>query len=146
MMDAMSDSTMGAKAAEGHRNLGHVAWHIVTSIPEMMQRTGLPVSAVDPQSPPPATAGKIAAAYRAVSEELARAVEKNWTDATLEKTDEMYGETWARGRTLAVLMGHETHHRGQMTVLLRIAGARVPGLMGPSKEEWAEYGMQAPPY
>ncbi len=58
----------------------------------------------------------------------------------------MYGESWPRGVTLMILIAHETHHLGQITVLLRQAGRSVPGIMGPSKEEWARFGMDAPPY
>ncbi|MBI2416475.1 MAG: hypothetical protein HYV28_00920 [Ignavibacteriales bacterium] len=30
-----------------------------------------------------------------------------------------------------------------MTVLMRQAGLKVPGAYGPSREEWAAYGMPA---
>ncbi|MFH1679863.1 MAG: DinB family protein [Candidatus Eisenbacteria bacterium] len=146
LLEAMNDRTAGQPVAEGHRTLGRIAWHIVTTVPEMMKRTGLPLSSVDPDLPPPESAAEIAVAHRAVSAELVAALEKGWSDDTLEKTDDMYGEMWPRGKTLAALISHEMHHRGQMTVLLRQAGAKVPGLFGPSKEEWARFGMQPPPY
>ncbi|WP_306434409.1 DinB family protein [Paenibacillus sp. J2TS4] len=41
----------------------------------------------------------------------------------------------ARGKLLSILLTHDTHHRGQMTVLLRQAGLTVPGVMGPTKEQ-----------
>ena len=66
--------------------------------------------------------------------------------ATLEELDDMYGQQWPRGLTLAILLNHEIHHRAQMTVLMRQAGLVVPGVFGPSKEEWGEYGMNAPSY
>jgi uncharacterized damage-inducible protein DinB len=34
----------------------------------------------------------------------------------------MYGEMWAKGKILAVLIGHQAHHRAQMTVLMRQSG------------------------
>ncbi|MHB8840055.1 MAG: DinB family protein, partial [Gemmatimonadaceae bacterium] len=40
-----------------------------------------------------------------------------------------------RGFVLTVLMNHQWHHRGQMTVLMRQAGLSVPGVCGPSREE-----------
>jgi hypothetical protein len=61
-------------------------------------------------------------------------VTKNWKDETLQIVDEMYGEKWPRGLTLRILIDHEIHHRGQMTVLMRQAGLKVPGIMGPSRE------------
>jgi len=39
---------------------------------------------------------------------------------------------------------HQTHHRAQMTVLMRQAGLKVPGVYGPSREEWSQMGM--PPH
>ena len=71
-------------------------------------------------------------------------VKANWTDQTLTVVDDMYGEKWPRGLTVRVLLDHQTHHRGQMTVLMRQAGLKVPGIYGPSKEEWSAYGAAAP--
>jgi uncharacterized damage-inducible protein DinB len=31
-----------------------------------------------------------------------------------------------------------------MTVLMRQAGLKVPGIYGPSYEEWLQFGMKAP--
>jgi len=134
------------KAIPGYnRTLGQVAWHIVATIPEMMNRTGLGMSAIDHESMPPDTAADIVTAYQKASTELSDSL-KSWSDETLEKTDDLYGETWQRGATLAILIRHEVHHVGQMTVLLRQAGSVVPGIYGPAKEEWQKYGMPEPPY
>ena len=67
-----------------------------------------------------------------------------WTDAALKVEDERYGEKWERGFTLYVLLVHEVHHRGQVTVLMRQARLMVPGIFGPSKEEWEKWGMKPP--
>ena len=72
------------------------------------------------------------------------AVQTEWTDETLAKTSMMYREEWKNGATLRILIQHEVHHRAQMTVLMRQAGLQDPGVYGPSKEEWAGLGMQAP--
>ena len=56
----------------------------------------------------------------------------------------MYGQMWTREATLTSLVVHQIHHRAQMTVLMRQAGLKVPGIYGPSKEEWGQFGMQAP--
>jgi uncharacterized damage-inducible protein DinB len=55
----------------------------------------------------------------------------------------MYGDKWKRGQTLHALILHQAHHRGQMTVLMRQAGLPVPGIYGPSREEWEAFGMPA---
>lgn len=144
LMDALTDASLGQRVVEGDRSLGWTAWHIVTAMPEMLTRTGLKFTQVAPDAPRPATAVEIAAAYKAAAAEVADLVAANWTDASLQVKDEMYGEPWARSFTLTVLLRHEIHHRAQMTILMRQAGLRVPGVYGPAKEEWAQFGMQAP--
>ncbi len=126
------------------RTLGRLAWHIVTSIPEMAERTGLHPAGVAQDTPIPATAREIFDAYNQVAISLLEQVKKNWTDATLLEQDDMYGEKWARGFTLQVLVTHQIHHRAQMTVVMRILGLSVPGVYGPAQQEWGAYGMPAP--
>ena len=82
--------------------------------------------------------------YSMAGWELLDAIKSSWDDAGLQIEDEMYGEKWKRGVTLAILIHHEVHHRGQMTVLMRQAGLLVPGFYGPAKEEWSNYGGQPP--
>lgn len=61
------------------------------------------------------------------------------TEATVRVFSQLTG--WRRGSTLGRLLVHQTHHRGQMTVLMRQAGLTVPGVYGPAREEWAAFGM-----
>lgn len=49
---------------------------------------------------------------------------------------------WSRGKTLGVLITHQIHHRAQLTIVMRLAGLKVPGVYGPAKEEWVGYGME----
>lgn len=143
-MDQLTDKSLSQAVVDGHRTLGRMSWHIVTSIPEMMSHTGIILPAVDHKAPLPKTASEIKKAYAAVSKQLLEQVKTNWKDNTLQVEDNMYGETWKRGMTLFVLMKHEVHHRGQMTVLMRQAGLKVLGFYGPAKEEWVKYGAPAP--
>ena len=92
----------------------------------------------------PGTAEEIRAAYDAAASSLFEQITGSWNDDTLGTEDEMYGETWKRGLTVKVLIDHEVHHRGQMTVLMRQAGLKVPGVYGPSMEEWEQFGMKKP--
>ncbi|GAB4330663.1 MAG: DinB family protein [Calditrichia bacterium] len=146
IFSALTDDNLSQSIAEGHRNLGGMAWHIVVTIPEMLELVGLPMPDFDTKALPPKSAAEIQETYRRVTDFWKSAVEENWNDADLEKTDNLYGEVWPRGLTLKVMMDHEIHHRGQMTVLLRQAGAKMPGVYGPAKEEWAGMGAQPPAY
>jgi len=143
-MDQLTDASLSQAIADGHRTLGRIAWHIVTTIPEMMSHTGLKIPEVDIKAPVPKTAAEIKKAYAAVSKALLEQIKANWDDATLQVEDNLYGEKWKKGITLLILLKHEIHHRGQMTVLMRQAGLKVPGFYGPAKEEWVNYGAQPP--
>jgi len=110
----------------------------------MMAKTGLTIKSVLPDAPLPTKAVAIQKAYASASRELLEQIKTGWTDQTLAVVDEMYGEKWPRGMPARVLLDHQTHHRGQMTVLMRQAGLTVPGVYGPAKEEWGAYGAPPP--
>jgi uncharacterized damage-inducible protein DinB len=144
LLSVLTDASLSQLVAEGHWTLGRIAWHIIQSIPEMANRTGLEVGGPAETDPVPTSADEILGAYETASSSLAEQVSSQWTDETLLQEDEMYGEKWKRCMTLSILMIHEVHHRGQMTVLMRQAGLKVPGIYGPSKEEWEQFGMKPP--
>lgn len=126
------------------RTLGRLAWHITTTIPEMMNRTGLSITSPDPEAPVPSSAKQIFNAFNDAAIALLEQVQAKWTDATLQEEDDMYGQQWKRSATLMALVLHLVHHRGQMTVVMRQAGLAIPGLYGPAREEWAAFGMKPP--
>jgi uncharacterized damage-inducible protein DinB len=140
----LNDRSLSQAVNPEGRTLARLAWHITTSIPEMVSRTGLKIRGPGQDDPIPATAKLIAQGYSEAAISLLEQVKAGWTDATLREKDEMYGEKWARGFTLSSLILHQVHHRGQMTVLMRQAGLEVPGLYGPSRQEWAAFGMKPP--
>lgn len=139
----LTDESLGFVAVEGVRSIGKLAWHIVQALVEMPTSAGLTVPHADTlESPPPATARAFVDAYDARAAAVASVVRDAWTDEMLDERIPMYGESWSRGVTLGILVAHQAHHRGQLTVLMRLAGLKVPGCYGPAREEWALYGMQ----
>ena len=141
---ALTQESLTQQVCPGFRDLGRLAWHITQTIPEMMNQTGLSVTGADPHGPVPKTLSEIQKAYRDAAKSLMAEVQAKWKDETLELEDNMYGSNWKRGLTLSALIVHQAHHRGQMTVLMRQAGLRVPGVFGPAKEDWAAYGQPPP--
>ncbi len=147
LLRTLTDASLAQPVVPGGRTLGFLAWHITCSLAEMGVHAGLKVDGPTEQTPEavPTHAADIARAYEGAATAVMAAVRASWTDAQLGELIPMYGEQWPRGLTLAILLSHQTHHRGQMTVLMRQAGLPVPGMVGPSKEEWAGMGMPAQP-
>ncbi len=144
VLAGLTDESLAQAVEPEGRTLGRIGWHLTQTMPEMMTRTGLKVEGPSEHEPPPASAATIVAAYDAAATSLGDQVGKKWNDEKLHEVDEMYGEKWKKGETLTVLVLHQVHHRGQMTVLMRQAGLRVPSFYGPAREDWAQWGMPAP--
>jgi len=98
----------------------------------------------------PADGGKMDQKRLDDSKELLQALAKAWADArtAFEKTtDEHLQTNWrllARGKVVMEApryemiqdtINHWAHHRGQMTVYLRLMGAKVPAIYGPSADD-----------
>lgn len=135
VLAALTDASLGQRVTPKDRSVAEIAWHLVVSVVEMAAMTGLQVSGPAPDAPTPATAAAITAAYDEAAAGLGAQVGAAWTDATLAVEDDMYGERWPRGLTLAAIVVHQVHHRGQMSVLMRQAGLTVPSIYGPNREE-----------
>jgi len=143
LMEALTDASLAQKVTPEGRSLGRLAWHIVQTLGEMGGHAGLTIESANEKTPQPPTAAAISGAYKAGSAAVEKAVTSAWKDADLPVEIDMYGERWTRAMALRALIQHEIHHRAQMTVLMRQAGLKVPGIYGPAREEWAAYGMPA---
>ncbi|HSI88486.1 MAG TPA: DinB family protein, partial [Pyrinomonadaceae bacterium] len=112
VLRTLTDESLGQKVTDEGRSLGYLAWHLALTPGEMMGLVGVKVDGPPHDAPMPATAAEIADAYERASRSMLGEIKANWTDETLLQTDEMYGETWARGLTLFFLIAHQAHHRG----------------------------------
>ena len=142
LFNNLADDMLNKKFNVNVRSAGRLAWHITVTIPEMVHRTGLGFDAVDDNAPVPTTVKEICDEYKKASDSMITAIKNNWTDASLTQEVNMYGEMWKKGKTLSSLVKHQTHHRGELIVVMRLAGLKVVGPYGPSKEEWINYGME----
>lgn len=144
VLASLTDASLAQKVTPSGRSLGFLAWHIATSVPEMLKTAGLAAEGPAPDAPQPKSARAIADGYALAAASVATAV-RAWKDGMLEEKIPMYGEQWPRKQVLACLLMHEAHHRGQLTVLMRQAGLKVPGIYGPAAEEWAALGIPQQP-
>ena len=98
----------------------------------------------------PADGGKMEQKRMDESQELLQALDKASADARIafkNTSDEHLKTNWrllARGQVVLEApryemiqdtFNHWAHHRGQMTVYLRLMGARVPAIYGPSADD-----------
>jgi uncharacterized damage-inducible protein DinB len=128
------------------RTPGRLAWHIITTIPEMLGAAGLPVAGPDYTEPMPKTGSEFVSIYKRCSDSLVQNVTLLWNeDGMLAEEIPMYGEQWSRSLVLSYLMFHQTHHRGQLILLMRMGGIAVPGVYGMAREEWIEIGREPMP-
>jgi uncharacterized damage-inducible protein DinB len=145
ILRSLTNESLGQKVTPEGRDLGFLGWHLTQTLGEMLGLVGLKIDAPSHESERPDEATEIADAYEKAAKSVSDEIDANWTDETLLKEDNMYGETWSRGLTLFYLITHQAHHRGQMTVLMRQARLPVPGVYGPAREEWAAMGAPAMP-
>ena len=143
VFEQLTDDSLNKKFNDNVRTPGRLAWHMVTTLGEMVQRTGLKFDATPEEAALPSAVKDIRNEYKRSSEGMLNAVKKEWKDESLLEDVNLYGQNWKKGKVLSVLVNHQTHHRGQLTVVMRLAGLKVPGVYGPAREEWANMGMEA---
>lgn len=143
LFELLTEDALHQKVYRQGRELGRIVWHIVQTIPEMAHRMGLfEQDTLEHEKKPPFLFAVIAS-YKGQVSRLAEAITQKWQDADLPTEIQMYGEMWTKAKALQVLVRHQIHHRGQMTVLMRQAGLKTVGLYGPTKDEWKAMGLPA---
>ncbi|HZG14058.1 MAG TPA: DinB family protein [Candidatus Bathyarchaeia archaeon] len=144
LLNNLTDESLKQEITSQNWTLGRIAWHTVAAIHIIASNTNLKFEAPAEDWPVPASAQFIAGSYHRASDAFIQALKTQWIDKTLEERIDFLGQKMPNGSLLMFLILHQNHHRGQMTVLMRQAGLTVPGIYGPSKEEWANFGMEAP--
>ena len=142
IFQTLTDESLGQKVYGEGRTLARLAQHITESLFSMSQQSGLKLSLPTSEGQPVSSAAMLVELYDRSASSVADGVQSQWTDAMLAEEVPMYGEKWKRGKVLSALICHQTHHRAQMTILMRQAGLHVPGVYGPAKEEWKAYGFE----
>lgn len=136
----LTNDSLSHRITPKGRSLGRLAWHITAQIAKAINQTKPGFEEINDDNNFPHDVEKIKETYKKVSDVLAENV-SNWTDDELKKQINAFGEIWTKEAILSSLIKHQIHHRSQMTVLMRAAGLKIPGIYGPSYEEWAEMNM-----
>lgn len=144
ILNHLTDESLKQEITSQNWTLGRIAWHSVAAIRIIATNTNLTFEAPVEDWPVPDSASFIANSYQQASDAFVQAVKTQWNDSILVEQIDFLGRKIPNGSLLLFLILHQSHHRGQLTVLMRQAGLSVPGIYGPSKEEWANFGMEAP--
>lgn len=142
IFSTIDDEYLSYKTSDNTRSLGRLAWHLTQTLTEMNHKAGLLKEDSLDGKPIPETMKEIMDTYKKYSGDLTDAVKESWKDEELTQSVEMYGQAFEKRLILSMLVKHQIHHRGQMTILMRLQGLKVPGIYGPAQEEWSNYGME----
>lgn len=134
---ALTDASLQQKSDPEGNSLGKIAWHMVQMIGVMGSAAGLTIEAPPRGTEPPSAAAAIANAYETAARSMAEQASAKLRDEQLSTEINAFGRSMTVASLFQALMRHQIHHRGQMTVLMRMAGLAVPSIYGPSREESA---------
>jgi len=98
VFENLTDDLLDFKPNKNVRSPGRLAWHIVTTLGEMVQRTELKFDATPEDAPLPSDAKKIRDEYKRSSEGMLNAVKKEWSDESLLQEVNLYGMNWKKGK------------------------------------------------
>jgi uncharacterized damage-inducible protein DinB len=144
-LEAVPDGKYDWKPHEKSMILGYLA-NMVATIPTWIAME----IKQDQLDVAPAEGSRMEVKRMEKADELVNALDKSAADARAllqQTTDEHLQTSWqllARGNVVLEspryvmiqdTINHWSHHRGQMTVYLRLLGAKVPALYGPSADD-----------
>ena len=143
VLQAVPQDKLAWKPHAKSMSLGELAWHIAT-VPGFVAAT-LPTDGHDfatrsPRPPMPATTAEIVAGFDAAWAQAREALKKlddaqargDWKIMAAGQTKMTLPRL---GLVRSILMNHSFHHRGQLSVYLRLLDVPVPSIYGPSADE-----------
>jgi uncharacterized damage-inducible protein DinB len=135
------------KPDAGGRSLGELAWHLseveaYTSLG--IEQGGFARGMRPPGIERPKTIEALAPGYERIHADAVARL-GGVTAADLDRTISSFGGDQQSIRDLlwSALLFQLIHHRGQLSVLCRLAGGVAPGLFGPNREETARLRARA---
>jgi len=123
------------------RSLGELAWHLAEGDAYISygidQRQFNMSGGKPPNIERPRAVGELASRYEQVHRDAVARIRK-LTPQDLDQTIQFFtGPIAIRDIMWTFILAHGIHHRGQLTLMCRLAGGQCPGLYGPNREEMA---------
>jgi len=141
MLRALPEGQYDFRPDAGGRSLGELAWHLAEADAYMtygIERGSFEMGMKPPGIERPKTIAELAPAFERVHQEAVERVKK-LTPADLDRKLTFFtGDTpTVRDILWNYLLHHSIHHRGQLSVLCRLAGGVAPAPYGPNREQMA---------
>ena len=143
LLDRLPESQLGWRPHEKSQTLGQLAMHVASTpsiVPGLLAKDTFDGSTANFDPAQPKTVSEIRAKFED-SLAGARSTLGSWSERDLSTVwrfqrggkDVMSLPKGAAVRTL--VLNHHVHHRGQLTVYLRLLGVPLPSVYGPSADE-----------
>ena len=142
VLDALTDVSLNQEVSPGLYSIGSLAWHITGAVYYFPSQVGVKFEVPDLRKETPKSAAEISETYKTVSQRLTEAFSEQVSDEKMNQMVNLFGRDLPLQAVFRLLIQHQAHHRGQLTVLMRQADLKVPGVYGPSKEEWEAMNAQ----
>ena len=142
MLRALPPGQYDFRPDAGGRSLGELGWHLAEAEAYMtygVERGVFEMGAKPPGIERPKTIAELASGFERVHADAVQRVKKlNNTDLDREIMFFTGTPVTIRQILWTMLLHHQIHHRGQLSVLCRLAGGRAPAPYGPNREEMAK--------
>lgn len=146
LLRALPASQYDFRPDGGGRSLGELAWHLAEGDAYMsfgIEKGGFSMDMKPPNMERPRAVEALAPGYERIHQEAVARVKK-LTLADLDREIPFFaGPVAIRDVLWDMIISHGVHHRGQLTLMCRLAGGQAPGIYGPNREEMAAMRAKA---
>jgi uncharacterized damage-inducible protein DinB len=141
LLQALPPDKYDFRPDAGGRSLGELAWHLAEGDAYMsvgIERGGFSFDTKPPNIERPRAIDALAPGFERVHRDAVARI-RNLKVDDLDKTIEFFGGRRMTIREIlwSTIIAHGIHHRGQLSLMCRLAGGQTPGLYGPNREETA---------
>ncbi len=138
LLEALPAEQYDFRPDAGGRSLGELAWHLAEGDAYMshgIEAGQFSMGAKPPNIERPRTIEALAPGYERVHREAVARIRKLQPEDLDRSIDFFTGPRSIRDILWDGIILHGIHHRGQLSLMCRLAGGQAPGLYGPNREE-----------
>jgi uncharacterized damage-inducible protein DinB len=140
LLKALPSSKYDFRPDAGGRSLGELAWHLAEGDAYMsygIERGQFGMEMKPPNIERPRTIEALAPGFERIHSEAVARIRKLKPEDLDRQLQFFSGEMSIRDILWSAILAHGIHHRGQLSLMCRLAGGQPPGLYGPNREEMA---------